>query len=287
MYTEPSRHPDPPTARHGPNPSGARDLVIGDLHGEFNTLIHALEALEFRPDADRLFSVGDLIDRGAKSADALQWLETGRFAGSVRGNHEQMMVDALVESQGLTVRKSGPGATWMSNGADWWYGSPKVAEAHEKEHDWRTPWPHAERWLRALATMPYLATIEYDSRRVGLVHAPGATDGYASWNELCNEYVDYDTSPDHRPGMAEVLWWEPTAWGETAEDGSLKAPIADVDLVLAGHCPGPAPAWARRNVVCIDTGVHFDTGHLTVAEIQDGLVLNRFARRDPAGGSES
>ena len=37
--------------------------------------------------------------RAPRSADALAWLANGRFAGAVRGNHEQMMVNALSANQ--------------------------------------------------------------------------------------------------------------------------------------------------------------------------------------------
>ena len=60
-----------------------------------------------------------------------------------------------------------------------------------------------------------------------------------------------------------------------------REPLPDVDLVLSGHTPGLHPRWARRNVLCIDTGVHYEElGHLTVAEVHDGLVLHRFARTE-------
>ena len=106
MKTDDDPHPNPATVRHGPNPVGGRDLVIGDFHGEFDTLEHALETLGFQPARDRLFTVGDLIDRGPRSADALEWLENGRFAGSVRGNHEQMMTRALTSGEAVLTRRA-------------------------------------------------------------------------------------------------------------------------------------------------------------------------------------
>ena len=52
-------HPEQATVRHGGNHTGGRDLVIGDLHGYFGTLEHALTELAFDAGRDRLFSVGD------------------------------------------------------------------------------------------------------------------------------------------------------------------------------------------------------------------------------------
>ena len=44
-----------------------RDFVVGDVHGHFDTLERLLEAVDFDASADRLFSVGDLVNRGPAS----------------------------------------------------------------------------------------------------------------------------------------------------------------------------------------------------------------------------
>ena len=76
-----------------PNTSG-RDFVCGDIHGCFDTVEHALKELHYDPLRDRLFALGDLIDYGQRSEDALEWIES-RFTATVRGNHEQSMLDWL------------------------------------------------------------------------------------------------------------------------------------------------------------------------------------------------
>ncbi len=48
----------------GKNSSG-RDFVVGDIHGSFGALEQLLQRLNFDPDCDRVFAVGDLIDRGS------------------------------------------------------------------------------------------------------------------------------------------------------------------------------------------------------------------------------
>ena len=73
-----------------PNAAG-RDFVVGDVHGCFRTLERALAELCFDPACDRLFGVGDLVDRGPHSADALVWLEH-RFETVVMGNHERPLL---------------------------------------------------------------------------------------------------------------------------------------------------------------------------------------------------
>ena len=65
------------------------------MHGEFETLEAMLASLGLRPDRDRLFALGDLADRGPRNAHALAWMEAKRIGLSVRGNHEQMLLDRI------------------------------------------------------------------------------------------------------------------------------------------------------------------------------------------------
>lgn len=86
--------------------AAGRDWVVGDVHGCFETLRRALLAIDFEYGGDRLFSVGDLIDRGPNSIEALAWLEGGRFAAAVMGNHEAEMVRLLQTGEILAPPKS-------------------------------------------------------------------------------------------------------------------------------------------------------------------------------------
>ena len=88
-------HLDRATVRIGENPSRGRDFVAGDVHGELPALEILLGDVGFTPERDRLFALGDLVDRGPRSADALAWTESGRIALSVRGNHEQMLIERI------------------------------------------------------------------------------------------------------------------------------------------------------------------------------------------------
>lgn len=90
-----------------------RDLVVGDVHAHFATLRHAIAELEVGT-GDRLFSLGDLVDRGPDSWQAIEWIEGApgtRFKLVLRGNHDQMMQKALDVSEPphLGGRQSGGG----------------------------------------------------------------------------------------------------------------------------------------------------------------------------------
>lgn len=74
------------------NPQG-RDFVVGDLHGHFSALELMLVQINFNPKRDRVFAVGDLIDRGPESWRVVEFLNYPWF-NSVLGNHEQMLIDS-------------------------------------------------------------------------------------------------------------------------------------------------------------------------------------------------
>ena len=102
-----------------------RDLVVGDVHGHFETLRHALAELAV-DEHDRVFSLGDLVDRGPDSFQAKDWMggcdPSAQFDLVLRGNHEQMMLRALLEGPPRRRRLWDQSAwsLWEMNGGGWW-----------------------------------------------------------------------------------------------------------------------------------------------------------------------
>lgn len=86
--------------------------VVGDLHGCYNRLMSQLDELAFDRVSDLLISVGDLIDRGPQNLECLD-LITEPWFKAVRGNHEQMAIDAL--------SGSGDRNMWCYNGGMWFF----------------------------------------------------------------------------------------------------------------------------------------------------------------------
>ena len=64
--------------RYARNNTG-RDFVVGDIHGCFSGLEAALDNVGFDVQIDRLFAVGDLIDRGRESARVIDFLKSPWF----------------------------------------------------------------------------------------------------------------------------------------------------------------------------------------------------------------
>ena len=63
-----------------------RRIVIGDVHGHHDGLMTLLEALAPGSD-DRVYFLGDLIDRGPKSAQVLDFVQQSPYQ-TLLGNHE-------------------------------------------------------------------------------------------------------------------------------------------------------------------------------------------------------
>ena len=127
-----------------------RDFVVGDVHGCFRTLERALAELDFEPGRDRLFGVGDLVNRGPHSVAALEWLEQ-HFEAVALGNHDRAVLRWFETPLGML-----PPA-----GSEW------LAEVPEGERG---------RWCAALAAMP-VAIVGDRPNGATHVRVNGATHG--------------------------------------------------------------------------------------------------------------
>ena len=62
---------------------------VSDIHGELDKFERLLELVQFS-DADQLYIIGDVIDRGAMGVDILQKIMVTPNMTMLLGNHEQM-----------------------------------------------------------------------------------------------------------------------------------------------------------------------------------------------------
>lgn len=64
-------------------------LIIGDIAGQYDALMRLTEKF---PNTD-IILVGDLVDRGPKSKEVIEWAMNNDRVTAVLGNHEHMMID--------------------------------------------------------------------------------------------------------------------------------------------------------------------------------------------------
>jgi len=82
--------------------------IIGDIHGCFKTFMALIEKL---PTDDIIFLTGDLIDRGPRSKEVVQWvIDNSDKCKSVTGNHEQMLLNVFHDPSMTSL------LGWLDNG---------------------------------------------------------------------------------------------------------------------------------------------------------------------------
>lgn len=81
--------------------------IIGDIAGRYDELMLLLNKM---PETNLILSVGDMVDRGPKSKQVIQWFMKQQKLGkaeAIYGNHEDMMVQSC---------KLGNSQDWLYNG---------------------------------------------------------------------------------------------------------------------------------------------------------------------------
>ena len=109
-------HAHVPAVQHHASNRDGRDFVIGDLHGCVDALRYLLREAGFDASRDRLFSVGDLVDRGDQCEEALTLIDKPWFY-PVLGNHEDTMC-AVAEGHLPRYRWYGIGGAWAETLAE-------------------------------------------------------------------------------------------------------------------------------------------------------------------------
>lgn len=228
---------------HDANAVG-RDWVVGDIHGCFSTLDRLLADVNFDPARDRMFSVGDLVDRGPESHRVTEYLAQPWFH-AVLGNHEQYLIDAEAGDPEQH-------AVWRANGGDWFFERP----IHEQQA-----------MRRAVAELPYARQVQTHLGPVGIVH--GDVPANQTWPEFVGA-----AAVSHGAREA-ALWGRGRALGRHGEG------VAGVYRVYCGHTPQWRGVRVVDNVYCIDTGAVFGLiagvaeAVLTVMQLPDGEARSR------------
>ncbi|HBW8012598.1 TPA: serine/threonine protein phosphatase [Klebsiella pneumoniae] len=205
--------------------------VVGDLHGCYTNLMNRLDAVGFDPAQDLLVSVGDLIDRGAENVECLELITMPWFK-AVRGNHEQMMLDAIAAGYGRWELH------WRQNGGTWYYFLNPEQEILAKS------------LIRKVAELPFIIEVEKDGKKFVICHADYPDD-------------DYEFG---KPVDADLVIWNRERVS-AAQDGIVNE-ISGADLFIFGHTPAHQPSQ-YANQMYIDTGAVF-CGRLTLVQIQGG-----------------
>jgi serine/threonine protein phosphatase 1 len=225
-----------------PNLNG-RDFVVGDIHGHFELVEDVMRQVAFDPLRDRMVAVGDLVDRGPNSHHVLDWLQQPWFF-SVRGNHEQMILDHHIGT--------GEEARHRKNGGAWFHDSD-----------------HAVRRAIALRleALPFALEVATAVGKVGVVHAePPLLPGQCHWNDVVLNLSG------GQGGDVQQLAQRQALYSRARIQQRDVVPVQGVQRVYVGHTSVPEPVQLG-NVVYLDTGCSWADGKLSAIELTSGAVI--------------
>lgn len=276
--------PATPVIQRLPVNTVGRDFFIGDLHGCRAHLEVGLAAVRFRPEVDRLISVGDLIDRGPDSLGVIRWLGRAPWFYAVLGNHEATALEA--EDQ---VGPPGSAARlWIQIGGSW-------ASLVSKRD--------AAMLMGVLRMLPLAIEVPLrDGRRVGVIHAQlPNTAGWVGLEAYAGQTLqELDASEDFdwKSCRTALLWARGQArlqehvmkedywrWGDSRTSLLKKLRrTPGIDLLISGHTIRPTGhPGVFENRVCLDTGAYLRDGALTLLEPLTGRYHQVRWRKDLKG----
>lgn len=214
------------------------DFVVGDIHGDYDLLFSELNKVNFDKNKDRLFSVGDLVDRGPENLKVLKLINEPWFHYVV-GNHEDMMVESAFDEDGHYRRM------WYSNGGDWW-----EALTHNQRIS-------AIPLFNKIRKAPLAIQVARGDRVIGIVHASPPS----VWDEETVQKQE------------QILMWDRKFIRLINDAHSIKeipiefylSPLTDLYM---GHTPVKVPFHVgnKTKLHWIDTGA-FYSGIMTVVEM--------------------
>lgn len=216
--------------RFGPNLLGGRDIIVGDIHGCFSKLHSALLAIDFDGAHDRLFSVGDLVDRGPESDQALVWLRQPWFF-ACRGNHEEAACEWAAGNIPIDLYRNGFGGGWN-------IGNQQA---------------ESERIAAAFLALPLGFELETATGLVGILHADCPAD---DWEELKDRLA--------AGGFAASATADLCVWSRDRTERGNEDQVAGVRAVVVGHTPMDRMT-SLGNVIYIDT-MGWKNGHFTLLD---------------------
>lgn len=205
-----------------------QDYVVGDIHGMFTKLYDTLKKINFNFNKDRLFSVGDLCDRGPNSANIIEWLEAPWFF-PVFGNHEEILID---------YEKSYYNESDLINvGAGWWLNFPEKQKKIV---------------LEKYKNLPIGIEVETSNGLVGIIHAECPHADWLKLEELLR-------------GINGAKMINRCLWSTMSPLVTEK--IKNVKAVIVGHMT-QQNYIVNGNVHLIDTGAVYPHGHFTILNLE-------------------
>lgn len=208
-----------------------------DIHGHFDLLNEQLQLQAFDATKDLLVVGGDNCDRGPCSDWILDYINEPWYI-SVRGNHEQMVVD-YIESLALgeEYRENEAARMLYHNGGEWFFDQP---------------WSKQMAIYESFKSLPLGIELKFEKGVVGVVHAQCPWSDWGQFKEMSWEGAE-----------STAIWARSKYDFPERFDYSVQG----VDYLLSGHTPTKSGdiEWVG-NQVYADTGCFF-SGKLAFIQV--------------------
>lgn len=216
--------------KFGKNTKG-RDFCVGDIHGNFTALEKLLLMVNFDKTKDRLFSVGDLVDRGLESLRAIEFINYDWFY-AIAGNHERIIVNIKLKS----YEEAYPKNKVNKEGNQWYFNLTDEDKM---------------KYVKTFEDLP----IAIQVGNVGLVHA----SPLGSWRATVNAI-----KKNREKKVKEIFWSRKLAKRVAAKK---KIPtISGIKHVVVGHTIFKEPIYTS-NMFFLDTGFYNTGGSMCLLNL--------------------
>lgn len=223
------------------------DYICSDIHGHFDLLEERMQLVGFNPECDRIFSLGDLIDRGEQSSRSLEFLAQPWFH-AVQGNHERMLMN-VVEQNSDVLRFQ-----WFSWGGEW---------AENLSDD------ELQRYYDVFVQLPAAIELDVDEQRsVGLVHAelPDICD----WIDVKEHLSQIPIHKVEEDDCVSDMLWNRRQPYFSDEKRKVVQNVANISHVFHGHTIVDAPLTiANRTFMDLGSYRNFTIGFINPRDFLD------------------
>lgn len=218
-----------------------RVLAIGDVHGKFAKLKSLLKKVSITEN-DLVIALGDYIDRGDGVADVLKWVNDNKDKSNyifLRGNHEQMMLNALKTNGADRI-------TWIING-----GKATIFALRELNSKKIIPFNDV---LNLVENLPHAYSIKIGGRNYFFVHAG----------------ID-PAKPLDEQDEAFLLWSRSEFFNQYDGEDVIISGHSPIRHYFDHDANNPRPLKIPgKNIIMVDTGAYTHNGRLSAVDLLSG-----------------
>lgn len=209
--------------------------VMSDLHGMYDKFISMLKQINFNSN-DHLYILGDVLDRGDKSLEIIDYIRNHKNITLLKGNHELMFQESWRDTNNRYL--------WFYNGGD-----DTFYKLKNKKFEYE------ESFYKYIKNLPYLEIID----NFILVHAG---------LYLPNNYENLSIEQIIELQEEDICVWDRTILNTNKHIRGY--------TIIIGHTPTQnikdyekAEIYKQEGIIDIDCGACFDNGKLACLRLDD------------------